>query len=178
MQNPPFTHSSLRKAARLVAARAPPLAADLPSRAALDWGGSQGSGSTEPRKRGTKAQNRGPPNLRTSSAAGVVRCSGFGSGTARSFRYRFMCAYENTIIHIFIFHSNNSPALPYKIRGLKMAIRPFEASRWLQDGPRGQEGPKRGPRLPQDGPKSAQERPKSAPRGVQEAILEAPEGQC
>ena len=56
--------------------------------------------------------------------------------------------------------------------------------RWPSDGhPRpqygskgAQEGLKRGPREPRDGPKNAQQRSKSAQRGVQEVILEAPEG--
>eukprot|EP00959_Pyramimonas_sp_CCMP1952_P293629 6141055-Pyramimonas_sp.AAC.1 len=51
-------------------------------------------------------------------------------------------------------------SLPMAIRGPKMVPR----------------GPKRGPLWPQDGPKSAQERSKNVPNGVQELILEAPEG--
>ena len=42
---------------------------------------------------------------------------------------------------------------------------PSEASRWLQDGPRGpQERPKRAPRRPQERPRTLQERPKRVPR--------------
>ena len=42
----------------------------------------------------------------------------------------------------------------------------FEASRWLQDGPRRpQERPKRGPRRPQERQRAPQERSKRAPRG-------------
>eukprot|EP00959_Pyramimonas_sp_CCMP1952_P015976 337861-Pyramimonas_sp.AAC.1 len=49
--------------------------------------------------------------------------------------------------------------------------RPSEASKWLQDGPKGpQERPKRAPRRPQE-----REPPTSVPRRVQEAILGAPE---
>ena len=48
-----------------------------------------------------------------------------------------------------------------------------EASRWLQDGPRGpQEEPKRAPRGPQERPRAPQEGPKSAPRGP----FEGPDG--
>ena len=43
---------------------------------------------------------------------------------------------------------------------------PSEASRWLQDGPRGpQEGPKRAPRWPQERPRAPQDRLKRDPRG-------------
>jgi len=52
------------------------------------------------------------------------------------------------------------PFSPFRFRW------PPEASRWLQDGPRGpQERPKRVPRRPQERPRTLQERAKRSPRG-------------
>ena len=54
-------------------------------------------------------------------------------------------------------------AFCFLVFSLPMAI---EASRWLQDGPRGpQERPKRAPRRPQERPRALQERLKRGPRG-------------
>ena len=65
-----------------------------------------------------------------------------------------------------------APERPTSFQHLKKSVvfLPSEASRWLQDGPRGlQERPQRGPRAPQ-------ERTKSAPRGSQEVNVRAPTG--